>query len=159
MPFIAESLGYAYIDIGNSKLEARQNVWYLLGEARREARSKFGSAEAPQLTENSGSDLDLANAYWRMEELLVTASAIYESIGSDLGYANSLNGLGDIQRRSTKLGDAHQSFTEAFVVYKGLGNGLGRSDVLAGLGDLHPTQSRLDEAEESYTQALTIYER
>lgn len=114
--------------------------------------------------------MDLANAFDTLAEayrarsrlgtwggmlgMLIMAFGIYQS---SLGYASWSHGLEDIERSSTKSGDAQQSFTKPFDVYKSLRNEMGWANVLAGLGDPHLSHPA-GSSGGALHPGLTIYE-
>jgi tetratricopeptide (TPR) repeat protein len=77
----------------------------------------------------------------------------------DLGRANVLRSLGDLERRLGQVDSARTRYTQALALYEQEQNDLGRANVLNSLGDLERRLGQVDSARTRYTQALVLYEQ
>ena len=69
---------------------------------------------------------------------------LYRVESNSLGLANSLQSLGDLERRIGKTDEAAQLYTQAIQIYRGEGATLGLANSLKSLGDLESDRTRID---------------
>lgn len=91
------------------------------------------------------------------EESYGKALDIYETIKNDLGRANALNGLGDVQIQHSKYTEARVSYIKALKIYQEIGSSRGRVKAKRGLAETHRAQFKHSKAEESYAETPAIY--
>lgn len=84
--------------------------------------------------------------YIQAEATYSRALAIQERIGDDLGHANALEGLRDVQRQRSKCVEAESS--QALAMYSKLQNDLSQANAPNRLGDVRRERSKYIEAEE-----------
>eukprot|EP01030_Chromulinospumella_sphaerica_P000840 gene840-822_t len=77
----------------------------------------------------------------------------------DLGRANALQALGDLDRRLGQIASARALYTQAIALYEKEQNDLGRANALRALGDLDSRLGQVDSARGLYTQAIALYEK
>jgi hypothetical protein len=86
------------------------------------------------------------------------ALAIYRSLGSRLGTAETLNGLGRLASRTADPRQALDHHTEALGIARGIGMPLEEARALEGIGHCHRLDGDPGAGEACLRQALVIYQ-
>lgn len=84
---------------------------------------------------------------------------LYKQINDRLGEANTLLGLGELQRKLGRNEQARTAYDQAITLFKQIDDRHGEANAQFKLGDLHLISSRRDEAEAAYEQAMDIYKQ
>ena len=87
------------------------------------------------------------------------AIGLYKKEQSDLGRANALQALGDLERRLGNVERSRALYDEAIGLYKKEQYDLGRANALQSLGDLDREAGQPAEALKIYEEALALYQR
>ncbi|KIO24061.1 hypothetical protein M407DRAFT_26501 [Tulasnella calospora MUT 4182] len=95
----------------------------------------------------------------KAEDSFKEAQEISSRIGSSLGVANSLNGLGKLYHHQSKYHEAEVAFNNARAIHSQIGNDLGIANALENLGDNYHAQSKEREAEKAFNNAREIQSR
>jgi tetratricopeptide (TPR) repeat protein len=118
-----------------------------------------------------GDSIELADAYCNLaavhilqyeyiaaQNLYDQALKSYRKNADNLGEANTLKAIGDIQRKLYENTEALNNYQSAIEIYWRLGDRLGAANTLIEIGDVLQFKDQRDEALEKYSQALKIYE-
>jgi tetratricopeptide (TPR) repeat protein len=118
-----------------------------------------------------GDSIELADAYCDLAGVhilqydYVTAQDLYDQAlksyrknADNLGEANTLKAIGDIQRKLYENTEALSNYQSAIEIYWRLGDRLGAANTLKAIGDVLQFKKQTDEALEKYSQALKMYE-
>jgi tetratricopeptide (TPR) repeat protein len=95
----------------------------------------------------------------RARQLYDEAISLFKKEQSDLGRANALQALGDLERRLGNVERARQLYDEAISLFKKEQSDLGRANALQALGDLEAMSQNPTGAEQLYQQALMLYQK
>jgi D-alanyl-D-alanine carboxypeptidase (penicillin-binding protein 5/6) len=82
---------------------------------------------------------------------------LYRLAGNNLGLANSLQSLGDLESRIGKTQEAEERYTQAIQIYRNEGANLGLANALKSLGDVETEAGNLGVAQDHYEQAIELY--
>jgi len=85
------------------------------------------------------------------------ALKLFKAVGSNLGEANVLQAIGDVQQFRDERDAALVSYNEALKLFKAVGSNLGEANVLASQGQLYLPDD-LNKANEFLNSAIKIYE-
>ncbi|AFZ03642.1 tetratricopeptide repeat protein [Calothrix sp. PCC 6303] len=86
-----------------------------------------------------------------------SALVLYREVGSRLGEANTLIGIGDVFQFLGRPKEALSHYESALVLYREVGSRLGEANTLVGIGDVLQFLYRLEEALSHYESALVLY--
>lgn len=118
-----------------------------VAEQRMKADDTLARAEHLRL---SGNPLEARQSY-------TSARRLYQLLGDQLGEANTLRALGDIERVLGRNDEARANYTEARSLYKKVEDRRGEGNVLRGIGDLERALGRNEQARGAYTEALKLF--
>ncbi|WP_378194968.1 tetratricopeptide repeat protein [Amycolatopsis plumensis] len=95
----------------------------------------------------------------RARELFNQTLLLYRSLGSVLGEANCLHGLGDLEFRESNTTRARELFERSLPLYGRVGDVLGEANCLRRLGDLDFRESNHISARNLFKRTLPLYRR
>ena len=84
---------------------------------------------------------------------------MYRRIHADLGLANVLKAMGDLEMRTAKLEEAEKHYSEAEAVYRRIHADLGLANVLQAMGDLEQGKKLFSQAIILYEDAVNLYKK
>jgi tetratricopeptide (TPR) repeat protein len=87
------------------------------------------------------------------------AISLYKKEQDDLGRANALKALGDLESRLGNVERARSLYDEAISLFKKEQSDLGRANALQSVGDLARESGHPAEALKIYEETLTLYQR
>ena len=85
--------------------------------------------------------------------------ARYEKEQDGLGQANTLQALGDLERRLGRPDEARRLYDLVLALYEKEQDGLGQANTLQSVGDLLREDGRFADAAKVYQRALYLYEQ
>ena len=85
------------------------------------------------------------------------AIVLYRAVGSRLGEANTLKGIGDVLQFKDRNDEALAHYEEAIGLYRAVGFRLGEANTLKAIGDVLKFKDRNDEALAHYEEAIVLY--
>jgi tetratricopeptide (TPR) repeat protein len=91
------------------------------------------------------------------EDYYQLALEIYKEIGSRLGEANCLQGIGDVLRFLARNAEALNHYNQAISLYCNVGSRLGEANCLKAIGDVLRFLKRNEEALNHYNQAISLF--
>jgi tetratricopeptide (TPR) repeat protein len=80
-------------------------------------------------------------------------------VGSNLGQANVLKAIGDVQSFRKEMDAALNSYGEAQALFKQVGSNLGQANVLQAIGDVQSFRKEMDAALNSYGEAQALFKQ
>ncbi|BBU33392.1 hypothetical protein BTHE68_71260 (plasmid) [Burkholderia sp. THE68] len=92
-------------------------------------------------------------------EILHASLPLFEYERDELGQANTLQSLGDLESRLGRFDAARALYERALPLYERQRNELGQANTLRSLGDLERRLGQVDAARALYERALSLYER
>ena len=101
--------------------------------------------------------LKLMSFYGDLREWLEVALPVAKETGDQLGEANTLKALGDLDRMEAKYGDARQNYTAALALFRAIPDRLGEANTLQALGDLSRLEGDYETAADFFQQAADLY--
>ncbi|MBD0370448.1 MAG: tetratricopeptide repeat protein [Pyrinomonadaceae bacterium] len=148
------------IPLASEHFKAALAIYEKLGNKRGQAQAYRGLADLElkrdgvKARENYNKALKLAQEVKNQ----LGGADIDELIENELGEADTLAGLGDLEGRVGNTTQALDYYNRALAIYKRRGSTEGQGDVYRGLGDLERYLNKLDEADTDYQQALGLYQ-
>jgi len=103
--------------------------------------------------------------YWRLRDepgvfdWLCCAHKLAKQVGSNLGQANVLQAIGDVQSFRKEMDAALGSYDAALKLFKQVGSNLGQANVLQAIGDVQSFRDEKDAALGSYDAALKLFKQ
>ncbi|KAG8893931.1 LRR receptor-like serine/threonine-protein kinase fls2, partial [Tulasnella sp. 417] len=82
---------------------------------------------------------------------------IFSEVGDQLGFAQSVEGLGEVYRMRDEYDQAEESLIQARDVYSQVGNQLCFAQSIRSLGDVYRSRGDYPNAKRSYIQAMDIF--
>jgi tetratricopeptide (TPR) repeat protein len=81
----------------------------------------------------------------------------YRALGSEVGMATVLQGMGDLEKDSGNLDNARASYEKAQAIYEKEGEPTGLGNILQRLGDLYVLIGEYDKAQPLYMRAILLF--
>ncbi|MFN0107397.1 MAG: TIR domain-containing protein [Blastocatellia bacterium] len=103
--------------------------------------------------------------YWRLRDepkvfdWLCHAEKLAKQVGDNLGQANVLKAIGDVQSFRKENDAALASYDDALKLFKQVGDNLGQANVLQAIGDVQSFRDEKDAALASYDDALKLFKQ
>ncbi|MBK8194633.1 MAG: tetratricopeptide repeat protein [Lewinellaceae bacterium] len=117
------------------------------------------AADYAQVALNLGNKWFFFDNHEAARALYQQALPLFEKVGSDLGKANTLKSLGDLERLLSENDKARALYQQALPLFEKVGSDLGKANTLQSLGDLERLLSENDKARALYQQALPLFEK